>query len=143
MDATRKPTERMIEALKRFKIPDSEIDSMNFDQARVKLDELISKARAKSAKKPTFAPSIPPSPENGSAQDAEENNEEEMVTNRIRVRISLAKQIMKDELGIDGSVLNPDSVVLGEIIRQIGSEAQIITIQRNKEMNLERFKGFR
>ena len=55
----------------------------------------------------------------------------------------MAKRIMKDELGVDGSILNPDSVVLGEIIRQIGSEEQIITIQRNKEMNLERFKGFR
>ena len=63
MDATRKPTERMIGALRRFKIPDSEIDSMNFDQARVKLDELISKARAKSEKKPTAPPSTPSSPE--------------------------------------------------------------------------------
>ena len=66
-----------------------------------------------------------------------------MVVGRIRERVLLAKQIMKDELGVDSRVLNADSVVLGEIIRQIGSEEQIITIQRNKEMNLERFKGFR
>jgi hypothetical protein len=140
MDATRKPTERMIGALKRFKIPDSEIDSMNFDQARVKLDELISKARAR---KPNASPSGTSSPENSPAQDADEDDEEEIVAGKIRERVTLAKQIMKDELGVDGNILNPDSVVLGEIIRQIGSEEQIITIQRNKELNLERFKGFR
>jgi hypothetical protein len=134
MDATRKPTERMIGALKRFKIPDSEIDSMDFDQARVKLDELISKARAR---KPNT------SPENSPAQDADEDDEEEIVAGKIRERVTLAKQIMKDELGVESTILNPDSVVLGEILRQIGSEQQIITIQRNKESNLERFKGFR
>ncbi len=143
MDATRKPTERMQNALRRFGVADSEINSMSFNEARDRLDELISKARARSAKKPNGSPSNPSSPENAPAQDLGEDAEEEIVAGKIRERVTLAKQIMKDELGVDGGILNPDSVVLGEIIRQIGSEQQIITIQRNKEMNLERFKGFR
>ncbi|MDG6934282.1 MAG: hypothetical protein JRN68_06250 [Nitrososphaerota archaeon] len=143
MDATRKPTGRMIGALKHFKIPDSEIDNMNFDQARAKLDELTSKARARCARKPNASPSNPSSPENGPAPDLDDDHEEEIVAGIIRVRVTLAKQIIGDELGVHGTTLNPGSVVLREIPRQIGSEQQIITIQRNKEMNLSRFTGFR
>ena len=81
----------MIGAHNSSKIPDSEIDSMNFDAARVKLDELISKARAKSAGKSNASPANTSSPENDTSQDADEADGEEMVVDRIRERVTLGK----------------------------------------------------
>jgi hypothetical protein len=131
----------MTNALRNFKVPEETIRGLSFDDASQLLDKYIGAIRAREKKKPDDNNSNP-NDSTSPGEKTEPKNQEpktadlSVITEKVRNRLRQAKEIMKAEFGMPEYEMNPDSAVLGEVVKQIGSEAMILEIADQKRQNI-------
>lgn len=128
----KRPTERQINALRNFKVAEETIQGLTFDEASQLLDKYIGAIRARQ-KKPDTNPDDMPEPKSEPPKVADLG----IIAETVRERLRQAKQVMKTEFDLPEEMVNPDSVLLGEIMKQIGSEAMIIEVANQKRQNIQ------
>ena len=92
---TNRPTEKMVGALRRFKIPEAEIDRMSFSDASKKLDELIKGARAKQQE--SLPQQTQTEPQGGTEQSVP-NSSLAIISDLMEVSGDIWSRLQKDEV---------------------------------------------